>query len=117
MKEFVGSCDFCAHAKNPHHCPSGLLQPLLIPTSPRSLIYMDFIVDFPLFNSFDSILVAMDCFMKMVHFIFYNKSINGKMTTKLLFNHVFRYHGLLKDIIFYCGPNLHPSSRSDYSSY
>jgi hypothetical protein len=34
MKEFVGSCDLCVHAKSPCHLLHGLLQPLSVPTSP-----------------------------------------------------------------------------------
>ncbi len=50
MKEFVGSCDVCIRAKNPCHCPDGLLEPLLIPTSLWSSISMDFITDLPPFK-------------------------------------------------------------------
>jgi hypothetical protein len=70
------------------------------------------------FNSSDLILMVVDCFMKMVHLIPCNKSITGENKVKLFFNHVFRYHGLLKNIIFlYHGPNLHPCSRSGSSRY
>jgi hypothetical protein len=72
VKEFVGSCDVCACAKNFHHCPHGPLQPLLIPTSPWSSISMDFILDLSQSNSFDSILVVVDSLTKMAHFIPYN---------------------------------------------
>jgi hypothetical protein len=43
---------------------------------------------------------VVDCLMKTTHFIPYTKIITSKGTTKLLFNHVFRYHGHSKDIIF-----------------
>jgi hypothetical protein len=117
VKEFVGSCDVCVHAKNPRHRPHGLLQPLPIPTSPWSLISMDFIMDLPRFNSFDSILVVVDHFMKMIHLIPYNKSIINKKIVKLFLDHVFHYHGFPKDVIFYVDPNLNPSFGSDSSSY
>ncbi len=61
-------------------------------------------MDFPRSNSFDSILMVVDCFTKMVHFIPCNKSITSKKTTKLFLHHVFHYHELLEDVIFYCGP-------------
>ncbi len=47
MKEFVRSCDVYVYAKNPCHCPHGLLKPLSVPTSTWSSIYMDFIMDLP----------------------------------------------------------------------
>jgi hypothetical protein len=100
VKEFVGSCDVCAHAKNVRHCPHRLLHQLLLLTSPWVLIFMDFIMDFSHSNSFDSILVVVDRFIKMVHFILYNKSIIDEKTTKLFLDHVFRYHGFLENIFF-----------------
>jgi hypothetical protein len=65
---------------------------------------MDFIIDLPPSNSSDSILVMVDRLTKMAHFILCTKTIIGKATIKLFFNHVFWYHGLFKDIIFYRGP-------------
>jgi hypothetical protein len=47
----------------------------------------------PRYNSFDCILVVLDCFMKMAHFIPYNKSITDKKIVKLFLDHVFCYHG------------------------
>jgi hypothetical protein len=64
---------------------------------------MDFIMDLPQSNSFDSILVVVDHFMKMAHFIPCNKSIIGGKN-KLFLNHVFCYHGLPENIIYNCGP-------------
>jgi hypothetical protein len=98
VKELVGSCDVCAHVKNLHHHPHGLFQPLLVLASPWFLLSMDFIMDLPGFNSFDSILMMVDRFTKIAHFIPYNKSITGKKTVRLFFDHVLRYHGLLEDI-------------------
>jgi hypothetical protein len=103
MKEFLGSCDVCACAKNPCHYPHGLLKPLLVPASPWFLISMDFIMDFPQFKSFNSIPMAVDHFMKMACFIPYNKSITNKKIIKLFLDHVFCYHGLFEDIVYDCG--------------
>jgi hypothetical protein len=65
---------------------------------------MDFIVDFPRFNSFDSIMVVVDRFMKMVHFIPYNKSITNEKTVTLFLDHVFHYDGLPENIVCDHGP-------------
>jgi hypothetical protein len=117
VKEFVGFCDGCGCAKNPPHCLNGLVQPLPIPAFPFSSISMDFIVDLPQSNSFDSILVVVDCLMKMAHFIPYNTSITGEKTAKLFLDHVFHYHGFLKTSFLIVDPNLHPSFGSDSLSY
>ncbi len=63
-------------------------------------------MDLPQSNSFYSILVVVDCFTQMVHFIPCNKSITSEMTTKLFLHHVFHYHGFPKVIIFYCEATL-----------
>jgi hypothetical protein len=61
---------------------------------------MDFIIDLPPFNSYDSILVVVvDHSMKMVNFIPCTKITTSKGTAKLFFDHIFWYHGLLKYII------------------
>jgi len=55
-------------------------------------------------NSFDSILVVVDRFTKMAHFISYNKSITNEKIVKLFLDHVFHCHGLIQDIVFNHGP-------------
>ncbi len=98
VKEFVGYVCICA--KNLPHCLHGLLQPLPFSISPWSSISMDFIMDFPWFNSFDSILMVVDHLTNMVHFIPYNKSITNEKTIKLFLDHVFCCHGFLENIVF-----------------
>jgi hypothetical protein len=100
VKEFVKSCDVCVQTKNFCHHLHGLLQPLSILASSCFSISMDFIIDLLTFSFSYSILVVVDCLMKMVHFILCTKTIIGEGTTMLFFNHVFQYHGLLEDIIF-----------------
>jgi hypothetical protein len=78
---------------------------------------MDFITNLPPSNSYDSILVVVDCLMKMVHFISCTKRIIGEGTTKLFLDHVFPYHGLFEDIFSNYGLSLHPSFGSDYLSF
>jgi hypothetical protein len=99
VKEFVISYNVCIQAKNLCHCPSGLLQPLPIPTSSWFSISIDFIIDLPPFNYYDSILVVLDRLTKMVNFIMCTKTMTSEWTTKLFLDHVFWYHGLLEDII------------------
>jgi len=47
--------------------------------------------------------MVVDRLTKMADFIPCNKSIIGEKTIKLFLDHVFRYHGLLENIVFYCG--------------
>jgi len=79
---------------------------------------MDFIADVSQSNSFDSILVVVvDHLMKIVHFIPCNKSIIGKNTTKLFFDHFFIIMDFLKTSFMIMDPNLHLSSWSGFLNY
>jgi hypothetical protein len=71
----------------------------------------------PWILSYNSILVVVDYFTKMVHFILCKKTIIGKKTTKLFFDHVFQYRYRFKDIFLIVDPNLHPSFGIDILNY
>ncbi len=88
----------CACAKKNRHYPS---LTIIGPYFTMVFNSMDFIMDLPQINSCDSILVVVDRFKKMVHFIPCNKSITGEKTTKLFLNHVFCYNGFPEDNVFY----------------
>jgi hypothetical protein len=60
---------------------------------------MDFMVSLPPSRGFDAIMVGVDQFSKMAHFIPTKESATTKETGKLFFTHVFKYHGLPKDIV------------------
>ena len=60
---------------------------------------MDFITDLPFSEGHDSILVVMDRFTKMVHFIPCSKAISDLKTTNLILANVVRLHGLPDDIV------------------
>lgn len=108
MKDFintyVSTCDICNRAKVPHHKPHGLLQPLPIPAQCWTSISMDFIVELPASNNFNSILVVVDRLTKMAHFIPCTSSISAPETANLFLSNVFRLHGMPKDIVSDRGP-------------
>ena len=69
---------------------------------------MDFITNFPLViipstgQEANAVLMVVDRLSKMTHFVplkFDNNKVFSEIITKLLFNHVFRLHGLPKEII------------------
>ena len=99
VKDFIKTCDICARSKTVHHRPYGLLRPLPLPDQSWSSIPMDFITDLPLSEGHDSILVVVDRFTKMAHFIPCSKAISGLETTNLILANVVRLHGLPDDII------------------
>ena len=65
---------------------------------------MDLITDLPLVNSYDSVLVVVDRFMKMAHFTPCSKTISREGMVHLLLNNVVRLHGLPDDVISDCRP-------------
>lgn len=61
---------------------------------------MDRVVHLPMsIYGHDAILVVVDRFSKMAHFIPCNTDADGPTIAKLLFAHVFKYHGLPKRVI------------------
>ena len=104
VKAFIKSCDICSRSKTARHRPYGLLQPLPVPDRPWSSISMDFITNLPPSGGHDSILVVVDRFTKMAHFIPCSKAISGAATANLILENVVRLHGLPDDIVSDRGP-------------
>ena len=104
VNDYVQSCDICSRAKPIRMKPAGLLQPL--PTAPRPWfsISMDFITDLPPVDGYDSILVIVDRFSKMAHFIPCTKTITSTGLSTLFINNIVRIHGLPNDIVSNQGP-------------
>jgi len=65
---------------------------------------MDFITDLPPSKSFDSICVIVDRLTKMAHFTPCKKTISSEETARLFFDTIYRYYGLLDDIVSDRGP-------------
>ena len=59
----------------------------------------DFIMDLPLSNSFNSILMVVDRFSKETEFILCNKTATAVDTAKLYLFHVWKDHGLPRTIV------------------
>ncbi len=78
---------------------AGLLQPLPIPEGPWESVSMDFMVNLPPSRGFDAIMVVVDRFSKMAHFIPTKDEATTQEIRRLFFTHVFKHHGLPKDIV------------------
>jgi len=59
-------------------------------------VSMDFMVSLPSSRGFD---VVVDRFSKMAHFIPTKDEATAQETGRLFFTHVFKHHGLPKDIV------------------
>ncbi len=60
---------------------------------------MDFMVSLPPSRGFDAIMVVVHRFSKMAHFIPTKDEAMAQEMGRLFFSHIFKYHGLPKNII------------------
>jgi hypothetical protein len=60
---------------------------------------MDFMVSLPPSRGFDAIMVVVDQFSKMAHFISTKETTTAQETGRLFFMHMFKHHVLSKDIV------------------
>ena len=65
---------------------------------------MDYIIELPESNGYDTILVCVDRFTKMAHFCPTTTRVTAEETASLYLHHVFKHHGLPTDIISDRGP-------------
>jgi hypothetical protein len=68
-EEYVKTCLICQQNRTLNKKQVGLLQPLPIPEGPWESVSMDFMVSLPPSKGFDAIMVLVDRFSKMAHFI------------------------------------------------
>ncbi len=98
-KEYVKTCLVCQQNWTLNKKQASLLQPLPILEGPWESVSMDFMVSLPLSKGFDAIMVVVDRFSKMAHFIPTKDEATAQETGKLFFSHIFKHHGLPKDIV------------------
>ncbi len=103
-REFVLACPVCAVGKGSNRPPVGLLRPLPIPSRPWSHIAMDFVTGLPPSSGNTVVLTVVDRFSKAVHFIPLPKLPSARETAVIVFDHVFRIHGLPVDVVSDRGP-------------
>jgi hypothetical protein len=99
LKNFIKHCDTCQRHKADNTKPTGLLQPLPIPTQIWSDISMDFIDGLP--NSFGktTIFVVVDRFSKYGHFTAIKHPYTAPQVAQTFFEQIFRLHGIPTSIV------------------
>lgn len=93
-RNFVKACAVCSQHKSSHQAPVGLLQPLLIPHCPWSHGTLDFVTGLPLSDGNTVILIVVDRFSKMAHFVSLIKLPSAKEMAQLVLE-----HGLPMDMV------------------
>lgn len=107
IEQFIRNCHICKRAKAPRDGYSGLLTPIPIPDRPWTDISMDFVTGLPESKGNNAILMVVDRFSKMHHYISCSASDEGttaEETARMLIDHVWKLHGLPTTIISDRGP-------------
>ena len=100
IREYVRHCDVCQRTNYRREKPAGLLQPLPVPDRRWDSISMDFVVELPSTRSgHDAMLVFVDRLTKMVRIASTTTEVAAEGTADLLVNHVFKNHGMPREII------------------
>ncbi len=99
VEEYVKICLTCQQNQTLNKKQAGLLQPFPMPEGPWESVSMDFMVNLPPSRGFDAIMVVVDRFSKMAHFIPIKDEATAQEIGRLFFTHVFKLHGLPKDIV------------------
>lgn len=98
IRKYRSECDKCQRTKAPRHAKHGLLHPLELAYKPWTHSSTDFIIDLPESKGATIILVVLDRFTKMVHFIPIKKK-DSPTVARAYLEKVWKYHGFHKDIL------------------
>ena len=103
VQAFCETCHTCKTSKPNNQKPYGLLNPLSTPSYPWESIGMDFVGPLPESGNrdgfFDSITVVICLLTSMVHLVPSRTNYNASQLAELMFEHVYKLHGLPKNII------------------
>ncbi|PKU68398.1 RNA-directed DNA polymerase [Dendrobium catenatum] len=95
---YVKGCRICRQAKTTG-TNAGLYLPLPVPQNPWEDVSMDFVLGLPRTQrNKDSIMVVVDRFSKMAHFVACNKTLDATHIGDLYFQEIVRLHGIPKTI-------------------
>jgi len=98
IRKYCSECDNCQRTKAPRHANHGLLHRLELACKLWTHISTDFITDLPESDGATMILVVVNRFTKMAHFIPIKKKDSPTVARAYLEN-VWKYHGFPEDVV------------------
>ncbi|GJY92306.1 transposon ty3-I gag-pol polyprotein, partial [Tanacetum coccineum] len=99
VAHIIRRCLPCHQAKS-HSFPHGLYMSLPVPVAPWEDISIDFITGLPCTQrQKDSIMVVVDHFSKMAHFVACHTTYDAVQVASLYFREIVRLHGVPKTMI------------------
>uniref|UniRef100_A0A2N9F6N0 Reverse transcriptase n=1 Tax=Fagus sylvatica TaxID=28930 RepID=A0A2N9F6N0_FAGSY len=99
LEHFVNSCGVCQRSKG-GSSNAGLYLPLPVPSKPWEHVSMDFVMGLPpTLRRSDSIMVVVDRFSKMAHFVACKKVHDASSIAGLYFKDIYKLHGLPSSIV------------------
>jgi hypothetical protein len=99
MKTFVQSCSICQQAKPERLRYPGLLQPLPVPETSWEMVSLDFVEGLPKSGQFNCILVVVDKFSKLAHFVPLRHLFTAVVVAKAYMDNVYKLHGMPSSLI------------------
>nr|GEY01134.1 putative reverse transcriptase domain-containing protein [Tanacetum cinerariifolium] len=98
ISRIIARCRVC-HVAKTQHTNAGLYTPLLVPAAPWEDVSLDFVVGLPCNQRHkDSIMVVVDRFSKMAHFVPCSKTYDASQVARLYFAEIVRLHGVPKTL-------------------
>ena len=99
IKQYLRNCHTCHRSKSRRHAPYGTLNPLAVPNRLWEDITVDFVKGLPESEGFNAIMMVVDSLGKLRPLIMCRDTVDAKATALLYLRHVWKHHGLTKEIV------------------
>jgi hypothetical protein len=99
VREWVHACLTYQKNKTEQLHPTGLLQPLQVPSAVWADIAIDFIEGLPKDGGKSCILIVIDLFSKYMHFLPLGHPYTATSVARLFFDNIIKLHGILSSIV------------------